>query len=281
MNNARAIYTETIRRLAPIYGENEASSLVRIIFEDLLQLDKMVLFGQEKELNPQQISLVESAATRLLNHEPVQHIVGFGYFLDRKFRVNQHTLIPRPETEELVMLVAKTVPPKAKILDIGTGSGCIAISLALALPFSSVSAWDISAEALNVANENARLLGAKVLFALQDILAAPPATFDVVVSNPPYIPQSEAALLDANVTQYEPGLALFVPNSNPLLFYRAIAQWALQSLTAGGMLFFEVHEQYGHEVGKLLKRLGYQNVEVVKDLNGKERMVRADARSLK
>lgn len=218
-----------------------------------------------------------AAVERLKNHEPVQHVVGFTYFLDRKFKVTSDTLIPRPETEELVMLIVdhyKKRTDPIKVLDIGAGSGCITISLDLLLPNANVMGWDISEAALRVCQENATNLASEADFQLKDALTdSPTEKLDLIVSNPPYIPEMERNTMHKNVTAYDPHLALFVPDNDPLLFYRSIAEMAKNHLFPLGKLFFEIHEQYGDETKSLLEQLGFEQVEIHQDLQGKERIV--------
>ena len=184
-------------------------------------------------------------------------------------------LIPRPETSELVELIAAENPSARKILDIGTGSGCIAISLACKLPDAHITAWDISPQALAVAQKNSTTNGCNVLFEQRDILSCPPADkkFDIIVSNPPYIKECEKTAMEDNVLLWEPHLALFVPDNNPLLFYRAIAQKALTMLTRGGKLYFEINREHGNEIVSMMQEIGYRNITLRKDLAENDRMV--------
>jgi release factor glutamine methyltransferase len=218
--------------------------------------------------------------SQLKASKPIQYILGETDFYGHTFRVNPAVLIPRPETEELVKWVLDSVSmPNPSILDIGTGSGCIAISLKIVLPEADVVALDISADALALAKENAALHKAEVRFIKKDVLLIQPTdlatTFDVVVSNPPYIALSEKVSMKANVLANEPHLALFVPNTNPLIFYEHIASVAQERLKLGGFLFFEINERFGTEVMELLVKKGFKQVELRQDLGGKDRMVKA------
>ena len=218
--------------------------------------------------------------SQLKASKPIQYILGETDFYGRTFRVNPAVLIPRPETEELVKWVVETVSTKnPSILDIGTGSGCIAISLKLELPEADVVALDISADALALAHENAALNEAAVRFIEKDVLLMQPtdvaSTFDVVVSNPPYIALSEKDSMKTNVLANEPHLALFVPNTNPLIFYERIASIAQEKLNLSGFLFFEINERFGKEVLELLVKRGFKHVELRQDLVGRDRMVKA------
>ena len=210
--------------------------------------------------------------------EPLQYVVGTAPFGNLTFEVTPSTLIPRPETLELVEWVAadEQVRPALRLLDIGTGSGCIAISLAKLLPQATVSAWDISAEALAVARRNAERNGVAVDFKQVDVLHVTEAeTYDCIVSNPPYICEAEKAEMTDSVLLHEPHTALFVPNTDPLRFYRAIAQLALSNLSPGGTLYFEINRAYGAETCNLLRDLGFCDVELRKDFYGNDRMVKA------
>ena len=222
---------------------------------------------------------MKSILQRLEKYEPIQYIEGKKYFSGREFFVRQGVLIPRPETEELVELAAQACKPNAKILDIGTGSGCIAISLAKKLPEAEVHAWDISEAALEVAKQNNEQLSASVHFEQHDILtylATGEEAFDLIISNPPYITESEKAEMEANVLAWEPSIALFVPDNDPLLFYRRIGELALRMLTPNGKLFFEINRAYGDATKQLLCNQGYKNIHIQKDLSGNDRFVYAE-----
>ena len=200
----------------------------------------------------------------------------FAYFCDHPFKVTPDTLIPRPETEELVYLISRENKGNLKILDIGTGTGCIPISLKLMMNDAEVSGWDISGKALTIARENAKDLSANVEFEKMNALNIDSnEKFDIVVSNPPYIPLSDKDSMHQNVLNFEPGLALFVEDNDPLLFYRRIAEFGKTNLNPAGKLYFEIHERFGSETKDLLMYLGYQDVVIIKDLNGKDRMIRA------
>ena len=209
----------------------------------------------------------------------MQYIEGRTLFLGREFWVAPGVLIPRPETEELVELMLKEIPADARILDVGTGSGCIAISLAKELPDTLVTAWDVSPEALSVARANARKLQADVRFVECDVLACQVdevGLYDVIVSNPPYVTEAEKADLEPNVLQWEPSLALFVPDDDPLRFYRRIAVLGRDMLADGGRLYFEINRAYGREMVEMLRAMGYVGVRVEKDLSQNDRFVIAE-----
>ena len=223
---------------------------------------------------------LKSDFEKLKSGMPIQYILGHGPFYGRDFLVTKDTLIPRNETEELVHLIIKENPkPKLRILDIGTGTGCIPITLALEMNSPEVFAIDISEKALEVASENAENLHAKVDFSKCDILKEMPQIkdLDILVSNPPYIPLEEKGLMHPNVLDYEPDLALFVSDEDPLIFYRTIAEKGKSLLQPFGKIYFEINERFGNDVVKLLNSLGYQHTRILKDLNGKDRIVAAQS----
>jgi release factor glutamine methyltransferase len=228
------------------------------------------------------VARLQSAIEDLRKHKPIQYILGYTEFCNCNIEVNEHVLIPRQETEELVSWVCRDVVGggAVRILDVGAGSGCIAVALAQALPQARVMGWDVSPEAVAVARRNAQRNGVDVDFETHDILnttAGCQSTWDVIVSNPPYVCESERNSLSINVLR-EPTLALFVPDDQPLLFYDRIADFALQHLNAGGAVYFEINEKYGGDTVELLRGKGFGKVELRKDLNGKGRMVRGEQR---
>ena len=216
---------------------------------------------------------------RLLQYEPIQYIIGKTEFYGLPFSVNNNVLIPRPETEELVELILNNTDRNKEltILDIGTGSGAIAISLAYHLPNANIEAWDISPKALDTASENARINDVKVNFQEVDVLdnITSSQTYDIIVSNPPYVLEEEKAEMEKNVLDYEPHLALFVPNHDALRFYRRIAQIGKQLLNPSGMLYYEINRAKGEETKDMLLKMGYQNIEVIKDIFGNDRIAKA------
>lgn len=267
-------------QLSKSYEPQEANALARIIFCDMLgQSNVDYYLCKDMDLSGNEEEKVKSILQRLEKYEPIQYIEGKKYFSGREFFVRQGVLIPRPETEELVELAAQACKPNAKILDIGTGSGCIAISLAKKLPEAEVHAWDISEAALEVAKQNNEQLSASVHFEQHDILtyqATGEEAFDLIISNPPYITESEKAEMEANVLAWEPSIALFVPDNDPLLFYRRIGELALRMLTPNGKLFFEINRAYGDATKQLLCNQGYKNIHIQKDLSGNDRFVYAE-----
>lgn len=276
----REIMRHIKERLFHNFSAEEIRSLSRILAEDLLGLDMMDYYTDRKvHLPPSQSMRLDSAISRILAGEPVQHVVGKALFCGRMFEVNGDTLVPRPETEQLVQLVADECGSRyrASVLDVGTGSGCIAVSLALEMPQAHVCACDVSAAALDVARRNAARLGAKVDFSVADVLDQTGWTgqWDVIVSNPPYIAMAEKQEMSRTVLDYEPHTALFVPDEDPLLFYRSIGMMGVRTLRPGGRIYFEINERFGRETAALLESLGYVRTSVIKDIYDKDRIVKA------
>lgn len=275
------MFQNLIQTLTPLHGASEARAIVYALLEDVFGLSKTdVLLGRFEGLSAEEKARFTACATRLSKGEPLQYVVGEAPFGNLRFEVTPATLIPRPETLELVEWIAAEEKHRTslRLLDIGTGTGCIAISIVTMLPQANVSAWDISVEALTVAERNAQRNGVKVDFKQVDVLAVKEAeTYDCIVSNPPYICEAEKAEMTDSVLLHEPHTALFVPNNDPLRFYRAIAQLALSSLSPGGTLYFEINRAYGAETCGMLRELGFVDVELRQDFYGNDRMVRANA----
>lgn len=294
-------YNQLWKRLTAIYNEREAQAIVRTVLDALFGMSLTdICLGKVTQLSADDTTRLEKIMQRLEKSEPVQYVLGAEWFAGRLFDVAPGVLIPRPETEDLVKWACDEAKekednskeergkeekevskkgeeaPHPSILDIGTGSGCIAITVALALPQARVTAWDISTDALAIAAGNAHRLGASVRFEHQDALSAPDdeERWDVIVSNPPYICDKERADMSDNVLSYEPELALFVPDSDPLLFYRAIARYASKALKPGGRLLFETNTAYAHEVAQAMANEGFTAIEVRNDCFGKPRMVK-------
>jgi release factor glutamine methyltransferase len=282
-------YNELWRQLVQIYDEGEAKAIARMVYEERFGLTLSDIYlGRETQLSAADQTELEEIAKRLLQGEPIQYVLGQADFCGRTFMVNEHVLIPRPETEELCNWKPLPLPsPKgegAKILDIGTGSGCIAITLAAMYPEAQVIGWDISEDALEVAKINAIRNNVNVSFEQVDVLNLPsPLPFgggrgealSLIVSNPPYICNKERAAMAVNVLEYEPHTALFVPDDDPLLFYRAIAQYGQTALKAGGWLYFEINPLYAREMCDMLRLMSYHDIELKADQYGKQRMIRA------
>ncbi len=267
--------------LAGAYEPAEVQAMIRIICEDVFNYDQVdVALRQETELPDFAPQRIADIITRLRCHEPLQYIVGSARFHGHRFKVTPAVLIPRPETEQLVDLIADENPASdLRVLDMGTGSGCIAISLARALKFAQVDALDVSQDALAVARENASALKVKVRFFESDMLAPqPPARYDIIVSNPPYVCWSEREAMERNVLDYEPGQALFVPDNDPLLFYKSIVPYAAQSLERGGHLYLEINQRFGNEMRRLLEENGFEEVRIIEDSYGHVRFAAAAQR---
>lgn len=270
----KKLFTEYSKALLGLYSKNEAESLTIWLFEAILGKKRIDILKDEPMGSlPKEL---ETAMEQLLSGTPIQYVLGFAPFYGREFFVSPAVLIPRNETEELVHLIIKENSGKGlRILDIGTGSGCIPISLALEMEGPKVFGVDISEEALKVAEQNAKSLGASLEFLKLDILTEkiPVGNLDILVSNPPYVRYSEKSMMHRNVLDHEPHLALFVFDEDPLLFYRVIGEKAKKVLKPKGKLYFEINEALGKDIQKLLESLGYSQVRVLKDLNGKERIV--------
>ena len=260
------------------YDAQELETIKRALCTELLGVSALAFYTKETvSLSPQQESLLESALKRLADGEPLQYVIGSTPFCGLTFHVDSRVLIPRPETAELVEWVAQEAGSRGSLLDVGTGSGCIAISLAHRLKGWKVQGWDISDGALEVARENNRMNGTDVEFRKADILNAPDVDqrFDVIVSNPPYVLESEKTEMEDTVLEFEPHSALFVSDHDPLLFYRAIAEFGHKTLNPGGRLCFEINPLKAEELKEFLVDAGYRGVEVRKDIFGKLRFIKA------
>jgi len=268
-------------QLKDFYPDSEIKSLGFLMLESVCKMDKSsVLRCKDKQLSLKEQLMVEEIIADLKKHHPIQYILGKTEFYGLVFQVDENVLIPRPETEELVERIIREEKSKTdcKLLDIGTGSGCIAITLAKRLAGAKVFALDISDKALNVAKLNAIKNQVDVHFFHYDILSNEPFPFsfhkfDCIVSNPPYITLKEKTALAKNVLDYEPHQALFVPNDNPLLFYERIAGFALDRLSKGGSLYFETNSLYGQDVARALEKKNFQSVELFKDISGNDRII--------
>ena len=274
MINFQHLYQE----LTPLYEEREAKAIVRAVLEVRFGLTLTdILCDKVSEFSPKELQTLQEIMKRLQKGEPVQYVLGKTDFCGHTFKVAPGVLIPRPETAELCELILRQ-SPEGDILDIGTGSGCIAITLALALKGKGqVTAWDISQEALLIAKENATELGANVNFGRQDALQLPEnqVQWDFIISNPPYVTEKERVEMQKNVLDYEPAMALFVPDEDPLLFYRAITKYAKTALRHGGSLFFEINPQYEEAMKSMILEEGLLEPKVYKDSFGKPRMFKA------
>jgi len=260
------------------YAAAELESVKKTLCLELLGISSLSYFTKE-DLSPdaERDRRLDAALTRLAQGEPLQYVIGSTPFCGLTFRVDSRVLIPRPETAELVEWITEDAGASGSLLDIGTGSGCIAVTLAHNLPHWKVQGWDISESALEVACENSRLNGTDVEFRKVDILDAPELgrCFDVIVSNPPYVLESEKAQMESTVLDHEPHTALFVPDAEPLMFYRAIAEFGNRALNKGGRLYFEINPLEAEALKEMLSYAGYHDIELRKDIFGKQRMIKA------
>ena len=277
-------YQEFWQSLTPLYDAGEAQAIVRTVLDVEYGMTLTdIICGKVNELSSDEERNLEEIITRLQNGEPVQYVLGEADFAGRTFHVEPGVLIPRPETAELCQWIEEDVSSlkadeRKQILDICTGSGCIAITLGLTIPNSEVTGWDISEDALRIAQGNVEMLKAgNVRIEYQDALMLPKAAeaADIIVSNPPYICEKEKADMEKNVLEHEPSIALFVPDEDPLKFYRAIAEYASSALKSEGALYFEINPIYEKETREMLQSLGFKDIETKEDAFGKKRMMKA------
>lgn len=278
-------YHQLQQSIQPLYENREASNIADLILEDITGWDRSRrVIHHDALLSEQQLERYTQYKEELLHGRPTQYVLGHAWFCDMRFQVDEHVLIPRPETEELVMEVKKMYADndadedqRFRLIDIGTGSGCIAIALKKYFPNWDVWALDQSDGALSIAQKNAVLLDTEIHFIASDILKIAKSdhlpAFDLIISNPPYIPSADKSEMDDRVLDHEPHSALFVTNEDPLQFYKAIIAFSDHHLLRGGMLFFETHEMYAQEVAALMEENGFENIAVKKDLQEKERIV--------
>ncbi len=286
MNKGKMTYEALWKRLTPLYEAGEAKAVVRWLLDVRFGLSMAdILCDKVSELPQAAQAELEAMMARLADGEPVQYVVGLADFCGRQFRVAPGVLIPRPETAELCQWVLEGRDERGEargytLLDIGTGSGCIAITLAAEMPQAEVTGWDISEVALGIARENAERLGVDVSFEQRDILDSSRSTlhaslYDIIVSNPPYIEPREREGMERNVLDYEPHIALFAPEGNPILFYQRIADLAVRALKPGGSLYFELNPLTASSVGNYLTQIGFSRIEIRQDAFGKNRMLKA------
>ncbi|MBM0143104.1 peptide chain release factor N(5)-glutamine methyltransferase [Segatella copri] len=277
-------YQEFWQSLTPLYDAGEAQAIVRTVLDVEYGMTLTdIICGKVNELSSDEERNLEEIIARLQNGEPVQYVLGEADFAGRTFHVEPGVLIPRPETAELCQWIEEDVSSleadeRKQILDICTGSGCIAITLGLTIPNSEVTGWDISEDALRIAQGNVEMLKAgNVRIEYQDALMLPKAAeaADIIVSNPPYICEKEKADMEKNVLEHEPSIALFVPDEDPLKFYRAIAEYASSALKPEGALYFEINPIYAKETREMLEELGFKDIETKEDAFGKKRMMKA------
>lgn len=271
---------EIRKALQGYYPDSEARALAKLLLVEMLGFSTLELYGgKDRVISEKDRILLMDIISRLQQNEPIQYIIGKETFCNLSFMVDKNVLIPRPETQELVewILVDNEGRKGCRILDVGTGSGCIAISLAKKMPESQVEAWDFSAGALQMAKRNASLNEVEICFVKQDVLTFVPesACLDILVSNPPYITESEKTGMEGNVLDWEPETALFVQDDDPLLFYRKIASLGRVMLNPGGSLYFEINRAYGKEMVTMLEEMGYTRIVLRKDMFGNDRMIKA------
>jgi len=284
MKTIKDVFAAYKQGLKCLYVPNETEAVTLLAVSEICGLTKAKIKAfPETELSEQQSDKLSATLAELKTGKPIQYILGTTEFYGLPFNVNPSVLIPRPETEELVEWTITSVGSRqlavGSILDIGTGSGCIAISLKKNLPALKVSAIDISADALQTAKGNAQLNDVDIEFIRADILnfsLAPTARYSLIISNHPYVTLQDKTEMHTNVTDFEPHTALFVPKNDPLLFYKAIADFALNHLVENGLLFFEINESFGEETIALLADKGFKNIELKKDMSGRDRMVKAN-----
>ncbi len=275
-----SIRLSVIRRISATMEEGEAKAVAMLLFEKLFGLSQTdVLMGKAEELEAADVQRLDKCVDRICGGEPVQYVLGKADFMEMELDVTPAVLIPRPETEELVNEVVNALADRKspRILDIGTGSGCIALAIKQLIPLAEVTAWDISPEALRVARNNAEQLGLDICFEQRDILSTNLSVmsevFDLIVSNPPYICRQESEEMERRVTDFEPHAALFVPDDDPLLFYRAITRFATVALRTGGQLFFEINRRFGRQVCELMRQAGFEGVTLKTDQFDNPRIV--------
>jgi release factor glutamine methyltransferase len=276
----KELYRNFLLQLQKVYSLGEATAITNWVFEKRISLKRAdILKNPTKLITPVADQLIQDALQQLLQQKPVQYVLGEAWFYNMKLKVNEHVLIPRPETEELVEQLIKDRKSKLTdpaILDIGTGSGCIPIVIKKNLPAAVVTSIDMSEKAISLASENANMYNTLISFKKIDFLDerqwASFPMYDIIISNPPYIPFKEKEKLNKNVSVYEPPLALFVPDKTPLIFYEKIAAFGLNNLKPSGKIYLETHEDHAEKVASLFRK-DYETVVIKKDMNGKERMV--------
>ncbi|PXY00911.1 peptide chain release factor N(5)-glutamine methyltransferase [Marinifilum breve] len=280
LNNIQSTINYIKKELESIYSSRESESIAYILLEELLNYSRtQIQLNKTESIQDDQFAKVKEYIADLKDNKPIQYVLGEADFYELKFKVNRHTLIPRPETEELVhAIINENKEANLNILDIGTGSGCIPICLAKHLTNANVSSVDISPEAIQTATKNAKRNKVQVIFDERDILnweIYEWEQLDIIVSNPPYVTNAEKEKMEKNVLDFEPHTALFVSDHDPLIFYRRIAELAQDHLKKGGRLYFEINENLGREMTVLLEQKGFSSIQVRKDINGKDRMMSA------
>ncbi len=282
--SAKQLHDHIVKSIICTSSENEKKSMAYLILDHVLSLDQIsVIANKSLELNQTSWQEIEEIIERLNRNEPIQYVTGNAHFYGRLFKVNHHVLVPRSETEELVdLIVNENNESSLSIIDIGTGSGCIAISLQLEMDNANVFGFDIDPAVLQIAKKNATLLGASIEFSCFDILKdtsinnVNEKSIDIIVSNPPYVLNNEKKSIEKNVLNYEPHLALFVEDSDPIKFYFAIAKKAYEWLKPKGRIYFEINERFGLPVSNMLESFGFTGSKIIRDIHGKDRFVIAN-----
>ena len=271
---------EITLQLVPQYSDSEARSIAILLMCKITGLSYTELLIHTPSLNEEQEEELRKKIERVKKNEPLQYVLGETIFYGRRFKCDQRALIPRPETEELIDWIINDVSNDGniRILDIGCGSGCIAITLSKEIKNSTVTALDISEEAISLTEENCKINNCQVECINDDIFNFSDAQYDIIVSNPPYICDNEAANMESNVIDYEPHLALFVPDNSPLKFYEKITEYAARNLRSRGKLYFEINRKYGKEMQLLLEKFGFINIELRKDISNNDRMIKGEKR---
>jgi len=277
--SSKALYAQIVNELIPGYGEDESRQLSKILMHHELDISfERILIDQSFEADRSSIESLYSKVELLKSFVPIQYVIGEAHFYGRSFKVDANVLIPRQETEELVReILVDNNRQGLKILDIGAGSGCIGITLGLELNNAGISLLDVNGKALDIAQENAERFDLQTDYLLEDVLALEslPDHYDIIVSNPPYVTEKEKANMNENVLQHEPAGALFVPDDDPLIFYRKILELSKTALQPGGKLYFEINERFGWDIIRICEAVGCTSANLVKDLNGKDRIVKA------
>ena len=271
---------EITLQLVPQYSDSEARSIAILLMCNITGLSYTELLIHTPSLNEEQKEELRKKIERVKKNEPLQYVLGETTFYGRRFKCDQRALIPRPETEELTDWIINDASNDGniRILDIGCGSGCIAITLSKEIKNSIVTALDISEEAISLTEENCKINSCQVECINDDIFNFSDAQYDIIVSNPPYICDNEAANMESNVIDYEPHLALFVPDNSPLKFYEKITEYAARNLRSRGKLYFEINRKYGKEMQLLLEKFGFINIELRKDISNNDRMIKGEKR---
>ncbi|MDR0363963.1 MAG: peptide chain release factor N(5)-glutamine methyltransferase [Bacteroidales bacterium] len=281
-NNVGTVVKHYSDQIGSLYPQKEANAIIWLLMDDLFEINRFALASNpDLRLSESELLLIHKACKKILQNIPVQYVTGKSEFFGLQFKVNESVLIPRPETEQLAQIIFKELPLQpVRILDIGVGSGAIVVSLKKNRPDCILYGCDISSTALETARENARIHETDIHFFECDILSNAAVKLipdvDVIVSNPPYVCQSEKALMRSNVLQNEPHDALFVPDDNPLLFYKTITGVASERLSSEGKLFFEINERFGEEVAGVLQKYSFTNISILKDFNDKDRFVKGE-----